>query len=189
VFIEAVVGVIILAFLLYRRPHSDIVQWLVACILMFVLAEIFAQVGHAVYQDPRPFTVDHVKPLFAHAPDNGFPSDHAMLAALVVGAVAFISVWWALPLAVFAVLVDWARVGAGIHHVADVAGSSLFVAAAALVAFLVAPAVARLLLPMLPPSLTVEQRRLRGVPRYRDEPAFDVLESLSEARSGRRSGR
>jgi undecaprenyl-diphosphatase len=165
VFIEAALGVVILGFLLYRRPHSDIVQWLVACILMFVLAEIFAQVGHAAYQDPRPFAVDHVKPLFAHAPDNGFPSDHAMLAALVVGAVAFISVWWALPLAALAVIVDWARVGAGIHHVADVAGSSLFVVGSAVVALLLAPAVSRLLLPMLPPALTVEQRRLKEVSR------------------------
>jgi membrane-associated phospholipid phosphatase len=165
VFIEAALGVVILGFLLYRRPHNDIVRWLVTCILMFVLAEILAQLGHAAYQDPRPFTVDHVKPLFAHAPDNGFPSDHAMLAALVVGAVAFISVWWSLPLAALAVLVDWARVGAGIHHAADVAGSSLFVAGAALVALLLAPAVSRLLLPLLPPAMTAEQRRLKEVSR------------------------
>jgi len=53
-------------------------------------------------------------------------------------------------LQVLAVLVDWARVGAGLHHVADVAGSSIFVAVAAVVALLVAPVFMRLVTPRLP---------------------------------------
>ena len=64
--------------------------------------------------------------------------------------VAFVRPTLALPIAFLGILVDWARVGAGLHHVADVAGSTLFVALGAAIALMVAPAVIRVLLPYLP---------------------------------------
>jgi membrane-associated phospholipid phosphatase len=84
--------------------------------------------------DPRPFVqAPSSPPLFPHAADNGFPSDHGaaggLLAALVtahkraVGAVV----------AVGAVLIAAARVAAHVHHVQDVvAGLAIGVAAGVL---------------------------------------------------------
>jgi undecaprenyl-diphosphatase len=150
VYIDAVVAAIVILWLLRDRSLDRILRWVVAFIVLAVLSYIFAKIGAAVYNDPRPFTQDHVKPLISHAADNGFPSDHALLAAVVVAAVALISPAMAIPFVIVAVLIDWARVGAGIHHVGDVIGSSLFVAVATVVALLVAPALAERLAPLLP---------------------------------------
>ena len=150
VFLEAVLAAAIVVPLLLPRPRVEWIRWIVLVGITLVLAYAFARVGAALYSDPRPFVTDHVRPLIPHAPDNGFPSDHALLAATLVAAVAFVRPLWALPVAVLAVLVDWARVGAGIHHVADVMGSTLFVALAAAVALVLAPAIVRRIGPHLP---------------------------------------
>ncbi|MCA1731872.1 MAG: phosphatase PAP2 family protein, partial [Actinobacteria bacterium] len=103
-----------------------------------------------VYNDPRPFTVEHFRPLIPHAADNGFPSDHALLAAALVALVALVDVPLALPFVLLAIVIDWARVDAGIHHLIDVLGSSVFVALATVIAPLIQPAVVRWLVPRLP---------------------------------------
>jgi undecaprenyl-diphosphatase len=154
VFIEGVLAVAALALVFYRQPRSGLVRRAVTAALILVLSYVFAQIGGAVYNDPRPFTQDHVKPLIAHAPDNGFPSDHALLAAALVALVAVAGSWLAIPVAVLAVLVDWARVGTGIHHVADVVGSSLCIALATLIALAVAPTVVRWISPYVPRALS-----------------------------------
>jgi undecaprenyl-diphosphatase len=150
VFIAIVLGAVVVVIALYRRSPEEIVRWLVAAVIMLVVAGILALLGTHVYRDPRPFTQDHVKPLISHAPDNGFPSDHALLAAAIVGAVLLAAPVWAIPFAVLAILVDWARVGAGIHHVTDVVGSSVFVAIGLLVGWLLAPIITAWLVPRLP---------------------------------------
>ncbi|HLJ68938.1 MAG TPA: phosphatase PAP2 family protein [Chloroflexota bacterium] len=153
VFVDAVLAavMILLAVRWWDRPR--LFRYTVIALLILVLSYAFARVGAGVYTDPRPFTQDHVRPLIAHAADNGFPSDHALLAAAIVALVALVSPLWAAPFAVLGVLVDWARVGAGIHHVADVVGSSLFVALATGIALLATPLIVRRLAPVLPPSL------------------------------------
>lgn len=150
VFIDAVLAAALLAYLLLQRPRPTILRSAVTIALLLVLSFVFAKIGAAAYSDPRPFTTDHVKPLIAHAADNGFPSDHALLGAAIVAAVLLVSPIWALPFVVLAVLIDWARVGAGIHHVVDVLGSSVFVALATLIAVLAAPPIARWLATRLP---------------------------------------
>lgn len=150
VFLEALLAATILVPVLLRRPRTEWVRWTVLAAIMLVLAYVFAQIGGAIYNDPRPFVTEHIRPLIAHAPDNGFPSDHALLAAALVAAVAFARPLLSLPVAVLAILVDWARVGAGLHHVADVVGSALFVALGAAIALAIAPVIVRLITPYLP---------------------------------------
>jgi undecaprenyl-diphosphatase len=155
IFIDAVLAAVVLVWLLARRSRLTVLQWFLATVVMVVLSYIFAHIGAAMYSDPRPFTQDHVKPLITHAADNGFPSDHALLAAAIVAAVLLAAPLWIAPFVILGFLVDWARVGAGIHHVQDVAGSTLFVALATLIAFVVV----RLALPYLPASWGVEGER------------------------------
>lgn len=153
VFIEVAAGVVLLVALLYRRPSPTIVRWTFATAVGLVVAYIAAKIGGAVYNDPRPFVVDHFRPLIAHAADNGFPSDHALLAAAVVAAVALARVLWCFLLVPVAILVEWARVGSGVHHPVDVLGSDVCVAIGVLVAILVAPPLTRLTLPHIPARL------------------------------------
>src|SRR5947209_16094477 len=144
IYIDLVVAAIVALWLLYAMPREDAVWWAVASAFILVLGEVGAKVGASLYTDPRPFTVDHVKPLFSHAADNGFPSDHALLAAMIVAGIGLLSIRWTLPFIAFAALIDWARVGAGIHHVSDVIGSSAIVAMATLIAVVLARPVTRM---------------------------------------------
>jgi undecaprenyl-diphosphatase len=159
-FIAAALAVVMLAIRLWQQPRFRLVQWALFACLLLLLSYLFAVLGGAIYHDPRPFTTSHVPPLIPHAADNGFPSDHALLAAALVALVASVDLVWALPLVLLAVLIDWARVGAGIHHLIDVAGSSLLVALAALIALFVAPRIAGLIAPHLP--VEWKERSLAG---------------------------
>lgn len=159
VYISAALAVVAAAILLRNVPRLTILRWIVSVIIMLVVAFALARVASAVYNDPRPFTQDHVKPLIAHAADNGFPSDHALLGAAIVAAILLLSPWWSIPFILAGVAVDWARVGAGIHHVSDVVGSSVIVAIAILVALLASPPLVRWLVPHLPASWIQDKSR------------------------------
>ncbi len=140
VFIEAVVALAAVAYVLYRQPRPEMLRWLIAAGIASVMAEIFTQIGGAIYSDPRPFAVGHFHPLIPHVADNGFPSDHALLAAFLVVCVILARFWAAVGIvAALGVLVDWARVGAGIHHPLDVIGSAVFVAVGAIIAVALTP--------------------------------------------------
>lgn len=160
VFLEAILAAVLVVFALRYAAHARIVEWAVATGMTAIVAGLLAVAGGRVYTDPRPFAEHHFRPLLAHAADNGFPSDHALLGAFLVAVVLFAAPRLAILPAILAVLVDWARVGAGIHHVIDVVGSSLMVAIAALIASLVAPWISRRLLPYVPSALTLERYRL-----------------------------
>jgi membrane-associated phospholipid phosphatase len=76
-----------------------------------------------LHGDPRPFEVNpRLHPLIAHSADNGFPSDHTTLAAMVGGVVATHRRWLGAVLLALAVLLGAARIAAHVHHVQDVAG-------------------------------------------------------------------
>lgn len=83
-----------------------------------------AAAGH-FYYDARPFVVGHFTPLVAHAADNGFPSDHMLLAAAIAMIGCFISWRLGLVLWVLAIAIGVARVAAGVHHALDIVGSAL----------------------------------------------------------------
>ncbi len=91
-----------------------------------ILAYALGKLGSAFYYDPRPFVVGHFTPLIAHAANNGFPSDHTLLAA----ALASVGMFWDRRLGVvlwlLAILIATARVYVGVHHTVDVVGSMGF---------------------------------------------------------------
>ena len=167
IFVDALAAVIVIVGLLYHRPRFVAFRWAVAAAVLLVLSFVFVQLGGLLYYDPRPFVVGHFQALISHAADNGFPSDHALLAAALVAVVGLIYIPLALPFALLAIVIDWTRVGVGLHHVIDVEGSSVFVALATLIALLLRPIIVRWVAPRLPnwasdwhtPQETNEQRR------------------------------
>ncbi len=99
-------------------------------ILIFAGSSLFfiylvAQVAGYLYFDPRPFVLGHFIPLIQHAPDNGFPSDHALLVFALASIGAFLNLWLGIVLFAIALIVATARVYVGLHHVIDVIGSAL----------------------------------------------------------------
>lgn len=103
-------------------------EFLIYAVLVLVISYAFAFVAGQSYYNPRPFVVENVAPLIAHATDNGFPSNHTLLAGALAGIVTAFN----LPLGVFlwivAVLVGIGRVFALVHHPIDIIASLLITA-------------------------------------------------------------
>lgn len=117
------VAVIGIYFLL--QPPRSWVRMAMFAIPAGLFALLLGWIANHLYVDPRPFVAGHFTPLVPHDPDNGFPSDHALL----VSAVAMIGTLWnrrlGLLLWVLALIVAAARVYVGLHHITDVVGSIL----------------------------------------------------------------
>lgn len=93
---------------------------------------LLARVASAIWYDPRPFVVGHFTPLIPHAADNGFPSDHTLLAAFIGWTILRYSRKYGIVVLSAALLIGMARVLAGVHHVPDIIGSFVISAIAAL---------------------------------------------------------
>ncbi len=115
--------------------RSDLVELAVAALFIAALSFLLAKAGSGLIASPRPFVVTGTPPLISSATDNGFPSDHTLLLAVVAALVTLVSrraglLFWGLAL-----LVGLARVYAGVHHLIDITGS-LAIASLALLLYL-----------------------------------------------------
>lgn len=88
-----------------------------------VLSFAVALLAGLVYVNPRPFISEHIVPLIPHAPDNGFPSDHALLVGLIASVLYPFDRRVSAVLWVIAIVVAASRVFVGVHHSVDVVGS------------------------------------------------------------------
>ncbi len=118
-----VVPIIILGayFFIQRRPAQK--RMALFAVPAGLLAYALGLLAGFIYYDPRPFVSEHIIPLIRHAADNGFPSDHTLLAATL----ASVGTYWnkriGLILWIFTILIAMARVYAGVHHAIDVLAS------------------------------------------------------------------
>lgn len=117
----AVQGVLNLSRLTWTVAARVVVSLAVATLLTLLL-------NHVV-TDVRPYVAEHYVPLAHVANDNGFPSDHTLIAALLVCWTWWIDRRWLgiFIVGLLAVLVG--RLGVGAHHTLDVLGSLVFAAA------------------------------------------------------------
>jgi undecaprenyl-diphosphatase len=116
-------------------PRERRVRFLILCMIALPLAYLIAKTGSLLFYHDRPFVVLGIEPLIPHAPDNGFPSDHTLLAATLACAMyAFDTRWGRVAIAIAAVI-GAARVIAHVHHAIDILGSFVI---ALLAVFLVA---------------------------------------------------
>jgi len=130
----AVVLIVIAAWLQSGRRIK--LEMATAIVLAGILAVIASRVAAKLYYDPRPFVSNpSLKPLIPHAPDNGFPSDHALLTMTLTAALYFYSQRWAAAALAVTVIVGIARILAHIHSPIDIIGAWLIGIAAAAAAF------------------------------------------------------
>lgn len=104
-----------------NKKRQKEILFLAAIILP--VSYVVAKIASFFYYDPRPFVVGGFTPLIPHAADNGFPSDHTLLASAVAAVIFGFHKKFGTLLFVLAVLVGLGRVLAGVHHGLDVAGS------------------------------------------------------------------
>lgn len=117
-----------------RLPRARKWEFAVTAVIGGALALGLMALGGALYHDTRPFVAEHVAPLFPHAADSGFPSDHTLLAMFVAMCVLFSSRRWGIVLLAITAAVAWARVAALVHRPIDVIAAAAFSVVAALVA-------------------------------------------------------
>jgi undecaprenyl-diphosphatase len=105
----------------WRAPsHRQRISMAIAGLVALAVTMIAIKVTSLAWSDPRPFVVDGRAPLFAHPPDNGFPSDHTAVGSAVAATVLAFRRRLGLALLAVAVLVGMARVAAHVHHVPDI---------------------------------------------------------------------
>jgi undecaprenyl-diphosphatase len=107
----------------------------VAAVLSAGLALVIAKVISELVDRARPFVADpHGVHLFAaHAPDPGFPSDHATAAFAIAVAILLRKRGWGIFALVAATVLAVGRVALGVHYPSDVLAGAALGAAAALV--------------------------------------------------------
>ena len=104
-------------------------KWQITKLAVFVfpLCFILARLAGGLISSPRPFVVDGLPPLIQAASDNGFPSDHTLLAMAVAAVILAYHRKAGSILLLLAAWVGIARVAANVHHPIDVIGSTLIV--------------------------------------------------------------
>jgi undecaprenyl-diphosphatase len=107
----------------------------VAAVLSAGLALAIAKVISELVDRARPFVADpHGVHLFAaHAPDPGFPSDHATAAFAIAVAILLRKRGWGIFALVAATVLSVGKVALGVHYPSDVLAGAAVGAAAALV--------------------------------------------------------
>ena len=129
----------VVAFIVWLRlPRRQKVELLVAGVVGGIVCYALIKIGGAVYYDTRPFVTQDVAPLFPHAPDNGFPSDHTAVTMFVALCVLVVSRPWGLVLVAISLVAGLARVLAHVHSPIDIVGATAMAAVAAAVGWLVA---------------------------------------------------
>jgi len=121
VFVVAGIG---LAWLLL--PKDQKLKAALSIIAAGVIAVVLSRIASKLYYDPRPFVTEHVKPLIAHAADNGFPSDHALLTMTLTAIAYFHNKKIAAGMLILTIIVGVARILAKIHSPLDIAGGWVF---------------------------------------------------------------
>lgn len=135
-----IISVIIFIWFFIQQPKDKQKQIFVFALFALPIIYVVAKLLALAFYDPRPFVAGHFMPLIPHDPDNGFPSDHTLLASAIAAVVFFYNKKMGLALFFVALLVGMARILAGVHHPVDVGGSII-------IAIIMSLAVYRFILP------------------------------------------
>ncbi len=127
---------ILVAGVVYVFFTHELKRFVVSAVASLGLAFVLGRAAEMLWYNPRPFVVGDFAPLIPHAANNGFPSDHMLMAATIASIVFVYNRRLGVVLGAAAVAVGAARVLAGVHHVVDLAGAALIaVAVVALVEY------------------------------------------------------
>ena len=119
----------VVIFILYGLLTKRRREFILLSVLVLPTSYLIGVLAGHLFYDPRPFVVSHTTPLFPHAPDNGFPSDHALLTGTLAALITAFSVPLGLLMWFLAFLIGASRVLAGVHHALDIIGSFIIAAA------------------------------------------------------------
>ena len=136
--ISVPVLVLVIYFILVSWAQKS--RLILLSVIAMTVAYALARIASDLYNDPRPFVVGHFKPLIDHTADNGFPSDHMLLASTIAMIVFYFNKKMGIALWVVAFVIGFSRVYAGIHHTVDIVGSTVIGIIAGAIAYYIAMA-------------------------------------------------
>jgi undecaprenyl-diphosphatase len=121
-----VLPVAVVVLWLWPRAYGDwvrepIIAGCAAAVLAFATGLVLERVLHR----PRPFLELGFTPLFPHADDSSFPSDHALVGIALVAPLLWRALVPGSALVAWALVVGLARVAAGVHYPSDILGSAV----------------------------------------------------------------
>lgn len=132
VFLISIVIFVLYATFIWLKQRKKFMNFLILSLASFSIAFIIAKIlGHFIY-NPRPFVTEHVRPLFIHAADNGFPSDHMLLTMTIASIIFVYNKKLGILLTIISVCIGIARIMANVHHVVDIVGSGIIAIGAVL---------------------------------------------------------
>ncbi len=117
-----------------RQSKNKRIETIFLAVIALPLTYILGKILGHFYYDPRPFVQNNFTPLIPHSPDNGFPSDHALLVGSIAAVWMFLNKRLSLVLWLIALLVGLSRVAAGIHHPLDIIGGFIIAVICAFIA-------------------------------------------------------
>ena len=116
------VPVLVYAYVLLKTTPEQRVRVFVRAVLAAIITAVLIKIATTLHQDARPFVRDGVHPYFSSSTDNGFPSDHTALSALLGFIVLLQRKRLGIGLLALSILIGTARVVAGVHHGQDIIG-------------------------------------------------------------------
>lgn len=116
-------SILLTGYYLFVSPIETRKKLMIFLLISLPFAYIVGIGAREMYVNPRPFAVENFEPLVAHAADNGFPSDHVLLAASLAAILFFFNRRYAAWLGGFAIFIAVSRVYVGVHHSLDVLAS------------------------------------------------------------------
>lgn len=132
-----IISVLGALYVFWQLDGRDKKRFLVEALVGAVIAYGLAKLGSQFYNNPRPFVEGNFTPYFSHGADNGFPSDHTLLASYLGFLVLKYHKNLGYFLLVGAALIGAARVIAGVHHTIDIIGAFIFAALGAWLAWVI----------------------------------------------------
>ena len=103
-------------------PTTEKRKLFVTAFFALPIAFVVARLSSLIIYNPRPFVDGHMSALIPHITDNGFPSDHTLLAVTVAAIVYTHHKSVGSVLIALSLMVGVGRVLTGVHHVIDVLG-------------------------------------------------------------------
>ena len=123
----------VIAWLSLNRPEKT--RFIGTLLLAAILAYSLSRLASIFYYHPRPFVSEHIKPLIAHANDNGFPSDHTWFSMTVATVVYFFNRRWGGIAFILTLIIGLGRIWAHLHYPVDILGGLIIGAMAGIIAY------------------------------------------------------
>lgn len=108
-----------------KLSKQELRSMIILAAIALPLIYLTAVIASHLYNNPRPFVVEHFVPLIPHDADNGFPSDHVLLVSAIAAIWTVYRRRIGVVLWAAAVAIGIARVYVGVHHPIDVIGSAV----------------------------------------------------------------